>query len=185
LARFTKKVVGSSQRVDADIASVQQGWNTDKLAGQEAGFEYQFMNASEVRDRTKPKSVLNRITGKMVRIAGWTVCHEGEGVEALGSRPDMAAPVDTTMTMGPHVLMKIPADDHALLLHEKDAVPDAMEHRLMRGGIQNRIDDVATVAEAPFAPHPSLIGKQGAGDDYTAQENKLMGKFAGNATQGP
>jgi hypothetical protein len=174
-----KNLVGSKQRVDADIASVQQGWNTDKLDGQDPAFAYQFMRKEEVTDRTKSKTVYNRATGKNQRVTGWTVCQEGEGVEMLGSRPDVANPIDTAMTMGPHVLMRIPLDDHALLLHEKDAVPDAMEHRLMRGGIESRIDDVATVANAPFAPHPSLMGKQGT-EEYSAQESKLMGKFAGN-----
>jgi len=172
----SRQVVGSSKRADAEAAPVQQTWNTDKLEGEDPEFQYQFMRESEVRDRSRSKTVLNRRTGETVRVAGWTVCKEGEDeVRMLGDRPDLAAPTDTTMTMGPHVLMKIPKASHEMLLHEKDAVTDAMENRLMRGGIQEEHDGIP-VANVAFAPHPALMGQQGA-EDYSQKEGRIANKL--------
>lgn len=156
-----RKVIGSERRADADIAPVQEAWNTDKLNNADPDFAYQFMRENEVHDRTRSKRVLNRNTGETVRISGWQVCQDGDAVEMAGSRPDLGAPIDSTMRMGPHVLMKIPKKDHDLLLHEKDAIADAHEARLMRGGVQERIyDEGMTVTlrqPKPYASHPAII----------------------------
>jgi hypothetical protein len=173
-----RKIVGGKRRTDAEPAPVQQGWNTDKIAGQDPAFQYQFMREDEVRDRQRRTQVLNRHTGKHEYTSGWTVCKEGE-VELLGSRPDTAAPVDTTLSLGGHVLMKIPRRDHELLLHQKDAVPDAIEARIMRGGQSGSFDGVASQVDAPFAPHPALMGQQGA-EDYSTKEAKLIQKLGSN-----
>jgi hypothetical protein len=171
----SRKVVGSEQRADAPAADVQQLWKTDVLEGTDPNFRYQFMREEEVRDRGRSRMVLDRRTGEQVRVDGWTVCTEDE-VGVSRERPDLANPVDGTMRMGSHVLMKIPAPHWELLQHEKDAVPDALEHRLLSGakpkgaaGIPDfRNADVAedfseggtrvVGKQAFFAPHPALMG---------------------------
>lgn len=162
-----KRLVGSEKRADAEPAPVQQSWKTDQLEGADPDFAYQFMRESEVRDRSRSKTVLNRDTGRPERVTGWTVCKEGEDdVRMLGERPDLAAAVDTTMTMGPHVLMKIPRRDYDLLQHEQDAVTDAMEDRLMAGSMfRDRIEAdgvrVSIGQRGRFAPHSALMNQLG------------------------
>jgi len=164
----SRKVIGSEQRADAPSADVQQQWKTDVLEGADPDFRYQFMREEEVRDRGRSRMVLDRRTGEQIRVDGWTVCTEDE-VGVSRERPDLANPVDGTMRMGPHVLMKIPAPHWELLQHEKDAVPDALEHRLLSGtkGDFKTADAVEDFSEGGttvvmkqkhFAPHPALMG---------------------------
>lgn len=163
-----RKLVGSEQRADAVVASVQQQWKTDELIGADPDFRYQFMREEEVRDRGRSKTVLDRHAGKQVKVSGWTVCREDE-VGVSRDRPDLANPVDGTMRMGPHVLMKIPAADWEMLQHEKDAVPDALEHRMLAGAKGDLRNAEATedfseggtsvvMKQGHFAPHPALMG---------------------------
>lgn len=160
----TRKVVGGSVRSDAAPSDVQQVWKTDVLEGQDPGFSYQYMRENEVRDRGLSKRVYNRDTGTWEKVSGWTVVQEGE-VQASRERPDLAVPVDTSMRMGPHVLMKIPTADWDLLQHEKDAVADAHATRMMAGSekvqtspVVEEFEDVAKIRQQFFAPHPALMG---------------------------
>lgn len=164
----SRKVVGSEQRADAPVADVQQQWKTDVLEGTDPNFRYQFMREEEVRDRGRARMVLDRRAGKQVRVDGWTVCTEDE-VGVSRERPDLANPVDGTMRMGPHVLMKIPAAGWELLQHEKDAVADSLEHRLLSGTkgdlrsgdtVEDFSDGGTSVVmkQGHFAPHPALMG---------------------------
>lgn len=162
-----RKVVGSDKRADAAVADVQQQWKTDVLEGADPQFRYQFMREEEVRDRGRSKMVFDRAEGKQVKVSGWTVCREDE-VGVCRDRPDLANPVDGTMRMGPHVLMKIPVADWEMLQHEKDAVPDAIEQRLMSadadlrksGPVEDFSEGGTTVVmkQQHFAPHPALMG---------------------------
>jgi len=155
----SRKVVGGEVRSDAPVADVQQLWRTDVIEGQDPDFKYQFMHRDEVHDRGYSKRVLDRRTGEVKKVNGWTTVTEGE-VNVSRERPDLAAPVDTAMQMGPHVLMKIPKEDWELLQHEKDAVPDAFANRLLRGqtDLESPDEDVATYKQRPFAAHPALMG---------------------------
>ena len=74
-------------------------------------------------------------------------------------RPDLAAPIDTVARMGPHVLMEIPEADWELLQHEKDAVPDALANRLMRGQASEDVgSDLVRFRQEQYAAHPALMG---------------------------
>ncbi len=153
-----RKVVGSEIRQDAPATGVGQSWETDVIRNKAEGFEYQYMRENEVHDRGRSKTVLNRDTGEQVRISGWQVVAEGE-VEVSRERPDLATPVDTTMRMGPHVLMKIPKEDWDLLQHEKDAVPDAIADRLLRGQASEDVgSDLVQFKQQRYAAHPALMG---------------------------
>ena len=162
-----RRLVGGAARKDAAPADVQQVWRTDVLEGEDPNFSYQFMRENEVHDRSRGKSVFDRRTGEQRRVSGWTVVTEGE-VGVSRERPDLGAPVDSTMRMGPHVLMKIPKADWELLQHEKDAVPDAHAERLMAGSMDVRQSPVmeefsedgtrVVLKQQHFAPHPALMG---------------------------
>lgn len=154
-----RKVVGAETRHDAAVADVSQVWRTDVVENQDPGFSYQFMRENEVHDRQRSKRVLDRRTGELTRVAGWTVVQEGE-VEVSRERPDLAAPTDTAMRMGPHVLMKIPVADWEMLQHEKDAVPDAHAERMLRGGtMEQDLDNGITIRQPTgYAAHPALMG---------------------------
>jgi len=182
MAQSQRKVVGSVKRADVEFAQVQGIWGTDRIEDADPDFSYQFMHKDEVHDRSGPKRVLDRRTGEIILVDGWTVCADGDRVKMAGKRPDEAAPVDTTYRQGPHVLMKIPKRDHELLLHEKDAQPDAMEERLMRGGMAGQWGD-GTISQVnlAYAPHQAKAGQQG-GKDYSQKEQRLaneLGKMAG------
>lgn len=155
----SRKVVGSEQRSDAVAAPVEQVWKTDVIEGADPGFAYQFMREHEVHDRSRSKYIFNRDTGQPEKISPWVVVQEGE-VGVSRERPDLAAPVDSTMRMGPHVLMKIPKKDWELLQHAQDARPDAFADNLMRGvaGDPSPDPSVVKVNQQRFAAHPALMG---------------------------
>lgn len=158
LGSKNRAAVGGETRRDPPAAPVSQGWETDVIRGAADGMKYQFMRETEVHDRGRSKIVTDRRTGEDVRVPGWQVVQEGE-VEVSRERPDLAAPVDSTMRMGPHVLMKIPEADWDLLQHEKDAVPDAIADRLMRGQASETSEsDLIRFEQRKYAAHPALMG---------------------------
>jgi hypothetical protein len=154
----SRTAVGGETRRDAPVANVAQGWETDIIRGAADGWSYQYMRENEVHDRGRSKLVMNRDTGAAVKVDGWKVVEEGE-VEVSRERPDLAAPVDSTMRMGPHVLMKIPTAHWDLLQHEKDAVPDAIADRLLRGQASEDVgSDLVRFRQEKYAAHPALMG---------------------------
>lgn len=158
-----RKVVGGEVRSDAEPADVQQSWKTDVVEGQDPDFAYQFMRENEVRDRSRGKFVFDRRLGEQVRVSPWTVVQEEE-VQVSRERPDLATPVDTTMRMGPHVLMKIPRKDWELLQHEKDAVPDGMLERFTAGKYngEDSNDKHIRMKADKFVAHPGMAEQEGA-----------------------
>ena len=182
-----RKVIGSERRADPEPAPVQQTWGTDRIEGENPDFRYQYVSDHLVRGKTFAKSVLNRTTGQMERVNGWTVCSEGDdqGLRQLGERPDVGLPIDGSLRQGPHVLMKIPVRDWELLQHESDATADATEERILRGGFDSgemnrvvdgsRVGSVAKIVHAPGVTHPAMEGEQGA-RSYSPDEARLIGK---------
>lgn len=151
-----RKVVGSEVRADAQVANVQQLWQTDHTSQRE-GFKRQYMRENEVRDRGRSRVVLNRGTGEQTRVSGWTVVAE-EDAGIVRERPDLGSPTDTVARMGPHVLMEIPEGDWELLQHEKDAVPDALADRLMAGQAGDANQEFVKIKQNRYAAHPALMG---------------------------
>lgn len=149
--------IGGGSRRDADVSPVVQNWKTDHTSDH-PGFKRQFMRENEVADRGRSKVVHDRRTGENVRVAGWSVVAEADA-GLVRERPDLAAPIDTVARMGPHVLMEIPDADWELLQHEKDAVPDALANRLMRGQASEDVgSDLVRFRQEQYAAHPALMG---------------------------
>lgn len=149
--------VGGAVRKDPISADVQQAWKTD-VTSEHVGFKRQFMRETEVHDRGRSKVVQNRATGEPVRVAGWSVVQE-EDAGLCRERPDLAAPIDSTARMGPYVLMEIPESDWDLLQHEKDAVPDAIADRLLKGQASEDVgSDLVRFKQEKYAAHPALMG---------------------------
>lgn len=161
-----RKPVGSEVRQDAEPAPVQQVWRTDHTT-ERPGWKRQFMRENEVHDRGRSRYVLDRRTGEHVKVGPWVVVNE-EDAGLIRERPDLANPVDTVARMGPHVLMEIPEKDWELLQHEKDAVPDAQEARMISGAADIQDSPVTedfseggtsvVMKQKHFKPHPALMG---------------------------
>jgi len=136
---MARQVLGSrGKRKDAESAPVLATWNTDVIKNKQSGFEYQFFNEHEVREKQRASLVrlVDFETGETTvhQIPGWQVVqHENGPEEAGGYRPDEGKPLDTTLRHGPHVAMRIPTEAWNLLQKAQEQRADSYEQRL-RGG---------------------------------------------------
>jgi hypothetical protein len=140
-----KQVVGRKGRSrQIDDTPPINVWKTDVVEGKDPGFEYQFFNEHQVREKLLSTSVrltdYESGTSDVHRVEGWEIVRRDVSKEeAAGWRPDEGKPVDNVLRHGPMVCMKIPRKDWEVLQAAQEQRADAYDQRLA-GGRQEEYD---------------------------------------------
>lgn len=154
-----RRVVGGrGKRRDAETLPVVTNWQIDVITDRDPDYRYQFFRPDEIADKQRATRVqvndYDNETSEVHDIPGWEVCHRENGKESLpGSRPDAGKPIDTVLTQGNMVCMRLRKDHWDVLQRVQENRADQYEQRLRLGAAKEfDINGEETRAHERVAP---------------------------------